>query len=74
MDKIDVVKVLIQNGNGEFLVVQKSDNYEWKAGKWELPGGKIEDSEDRFEAAKRELKTETGLEIGEFKRCRQNGD
>ena len=65
-EKIDVAKVLIQNKDGEFLVVQKSNDYDWKAGKWELPGGKIESEENKFKAAKRETKSETGLESEEF--------
>lgn len=66
MDKIEVAKVLIQNKDGKFLIVQKSDEYDWKAGKWELPGGKIDEDENRFEAAKRETKAETDLKIEEF--------
>lgn len=42
-DKIEVAKVLVKNKEDKFLVLKKSDTYEWKAGKWELPGGKIEE-------------------------------
>lgn len=79
-DKIEVAKVLIENDEGKFLALQKSDSYDWKAGKWELPGGKIEEElgEDRLDAARREVKDEAGLkvkslvdavrvEVGEFK-------
>ncbi len=64
-EKIEVAKVLIKNSEGKFLVLQKSDNYEWKAGKWELPGGKIEGGlgEDRLETARREVKDETDLDL-----------
>jgi len=65
-DEIDVAKVLIQNKDGEFLIVQKSNDYNWKADKWELPGGKIEREENKFEAAKRETKFETGLDSEKF--------
>lgn len=58
MDEIPVVKVLIENSEGEFLAVREKES-----GHWELPGGKIEEDEDRFSAAKREVKEETGLEI-----------
>lgn len=63
--KIEVAKVLVKNDENRFLILQKSDNYEWKAGKWELPGGKIEEDigEDRVEAARREVKHETGLKV-----------
>ncbi|MFB6190522.1 MAG: NUDIX domain-containing protein [Candidatus Nanohaloarchaea archaeon] len=73
-DEIDVVKVLVQNGDHEFLAVRKTTEdkihsgqkyalYGRMAGKWELPGGKFKDSGDRFEAAKREVKEECGIEI-----------
>lgn len=65
-DRIEVAKVLIENDDGEFLVVQKSGSYDWKADKWELPGGKIEKDEDRFQAAKRELDGETGLKAADL--------
>lgn len=61
-DKTLVVKVLVEK-DGKFLVVQKTENYGWKAGKWELPGGEVEDGETGFETAKREVEEETNLEI-----------
>ncbi|MFB6099860.1 MAG: NUDIX hydrolase [Candidatus Nanohalobium sp.] len=66
-EKIDVVKVLIQNDSGEFLMLKKSSGYGWMADKWEQPGGKIQDDEDRFEAAEREIKEETGLNSEDFR-------
>jgi 8-oxo-dGTP diphosphatase len=67
MSEIEVSKVLIQNSDGKFLAAQKSENYDWKAGKWELPGGKIEEDENRFEAGKRELEAETDLEAQDLR-------
>lgn len=63
--EIEVAKVLVRNHEGKFLVLQKSDDYDWKAGKWELPGGKIEENlgEDRLDAARREVKDESGLKL-----------
>jgi len=58
MSKIDVSKVLIQNEEEYFLVVQERESEQW-----ELPGGKIKDNEDRFKAAKRETLEEVNLEL-----------
>lgn len=67
-EKVPVSKILVENSEGEFLVLQKSDSYEWEAGKWELPGGKIDNNkgEDREDTALRELEDETGLEAENF--------
>ncbi len=65
-EEIPVVKVLLRNGNGKLLMLRKTGDYDWMADRWEQPGGKIEEGEDRFQAAKREVKTETGLEVDEF--------
>lgn len=64
-DEIEVAKVLVKNKEDKFLVLKKSDAYEWKAGKWELPGGKIEEKlgENRLESARREVKDEARLKI-----------
>lgn len=67
IEKIDVAKILVER-NGEFLVVQKNSNYDWKADKWELPGGKIESNENLDESAIRELKEETGLKSQDFRK------
>lgn len=59
--RVDVAKVLLENQDGKFLTVRERES-----GKWELPGGKIEGSETRFEAASREVREETGKEISNW--------
>lgn len=58
---IDVVKVIVENPEGLILAVREPES-----GKWELPSGKMEGSEDRFEAAERELQEEVGLHSSNF--------
>lgn len=54
-EEMDVVKVVIENSEGELLVVQKSDDYDDLSGKWELVGGKINEElgESRLATARR---------------------
>jgi 8-oxo-dGTP diphosphatase len=44
-----------------FLLVKRADTKEMNPGKWEFPGGFVEDDETEREAALRELREETGL-------------
>ncbi len=52
--------VLIFNDNSELLLQQRRD------GSWGLPGGIMELGESLEETARREVKEETGLDIGEL--------
>ena len=56
-----VAKVIVRNNEGKILAVREKESQQW-----ELPGGKIKENEDRFEASKRELKEETGFEAENF--------
>lgn len=61
--KIPVSKVLVENSSGKFLAVRDRES-----GKWELPGGKIEDGEDFLEAGRRELKEEVNLDSSDLRK------
>jgi len=61
--KIITAKLLIQNDEGKFLAIENSEKREKTPGKWELPGGRLKYGEDRFKAAKREMKEEFNLEV-----------
>lgn len=56
-----VAKVIVRKADGKILAVREKESQQW-----ELPGGKIREKEDRFEASRRELKEETGLESEKF--------
>ncbi len=61
--RIDVAKILLQNSEGQFLVVKKVESYDEMGGKWELPGGKMENGEHREKSVKREVLEETDLKV-----------
>lgn len=53
------VAVSVVRCSGKYLVMRRSD-HETMSGKWEFPGGEVEDETPR-EAAARELKEESGI-------------
>lgn len=57
------VRALLQNGNGDVLLVRRSPGSRTNPGRWELPGGKVDDGERFDDALRREVLEETGLEI-----------
>ncbi|OGG52500.1 hypothetical protein A3C20_01845 [Candidatus Kaiserbacteria bacterium RIFCSPHIGHO2_02_FULL_55_25] len=57
------VKCLVQDNQGRFLLVKIS--YAHK--QWTLPGGGVDESESFEQAAVRELKEETGVELPTLK-------
>lgn len=63
------VSIAINNTDGAILLVHKPRGYD----AWQLPQGGIEKGETTEEAAQRELKEETGIDIdgAAFRRCPQ---
>lgn len=57
------VGTLIDNGEGTYLLLQRSETSKHFAGAWETPGGKLNKGESFTDALVREAREETGLEI-----------
>jgi len=56
------IAIAVVESNAQFLVAQRPPDVPL-AGLWEFPGGKVEDGEQPAEAAIRECREETGLEV-----------
>lgn len=61
--KTKYADVIVYNGKGEILLLQRSYQDDVESGKWCLPGGHVDLGEDSYNAAKRELAEETGLNV-----------
>jgi 8-oxo-dGTP diphosphatase len=57
------VKVIIKDDEGRCLLLKRSLNSKGNPGRWEPPGGKINQNESFDSALMREVKEETGLTI-----------
>ena len=58
-----VLRGILQNPQGRFLMMQRSLHSKGWPGKWEFPGGKVDRGEELTDALLREWKEETGLTI-----------
>lgn len=57
------VRALIFDDDGKILILKRSTESKTNPGKWELPGGKVDQGEDFDKALIREVYEETGLKI-----------
>lgn len=64
-DSTKVAKVIVINNDDHILMLKRSDYVDKFAGEWDLPGGHIQIGEDFEVGMKREVKEETGLDVGE---------
>ena len=68
---VDVVLVTLEQRPRVLLIQRKKDPF---AGLWALPGGFVEENEKLADAARRELKEETSLDIGDIEQLYTAGD
>lgn len=57
------VRVLLTDKDGKILILKRSTNSKTNPGKWELPGGKVDQGESFDQALIREVYEETTLKI-----------
>lgn len=64
---IDVVCAIMRNDEGKIFIARRAA-HKSMSGRWEFPGGKVEEGETPQEALKREMEEEFGvtIEVGEY--------
>ncbi len=63
-DRLHIAVGIIRNSNNEYLVSQRS-GHGLHAGKWEFPGGKVEQGESVVQALHRELQEELSIAVSD---------
>lgn len=56
-----VNRAVVLNKKREILLIKRARNDSWQPGKWELPGGKLEEGQDISHALEKEVLEESGL-------------
>lgn len=56
-----VSRCFVKAGSGRFLIIKRAPTDANNAGKWEVPGGKLDEGQDLTHALEREVLEETGL-------------
>jgi 8-oxo-dGTP diphosphatase len=68
---VDVIICTRESQTRVLLIRRKSDPF---AGRWALPGGFVDEGEKLADAARRELKEETGVAVEELEQLYTSGD
>jgi 8-oxo-dGTP diphosphatase len=55
------VRVMLEDSSGQILLLRRSGTSKTNPGKWEIPGGKVDQGENFSDALFREVREETGL-------------
>jgi 8-oxo-dGTP diphosphatase len=56
-------KVLIHDSEGRYLLIRRSAASKGNPGKWDLPGGKVDQGESVWDALMREVAEECGIAV-----------
>ena len=64
MNTAIAVKAFIVNEEDQVLVLQRRTNDVHAAGRWDIPGGRLDEGENPFTGLSREVFEETNIEIG----------
>ena len=62
-DKVNAIKVILVNKEGKVLLIKEPDTNEWMPGHWGLPGGKTLVKESLYQAFKRKVRSDLGIDI-----------
>ncbi len=62
-EKVVAIKVIVENPKGKILLIQEPETNEWMPGHWGLPGGKPLEKESLYNAFKRKIKGELGVDL-----------
>ena len=65
---LKVVAALIKKDN-KILIAKRSTGNKDVIGKWEFPGGKVEENETEEQAIEREIKEEFDILVNAYKKC-----
>lgn len=57
------VRIVIQNKQGEILILKRNQNDSDYPSLWDVPGGGVDDNEELKQAAEREAEEECGLKL-----------
>ncbi|GEM_PF-3089719 len=60
-ERINAVKVIVENPKGKILLIQEPETNEWMPGRWGLPGGRPYEKESLRDALDRKMKEEVGF-------------
>lgn len=58
-----IAKAIIQNADGEVLLLRRSQTDMRRPGEWDFPGGNVDEGEDMTAAVAREIQEEAGLSV-----------